>query len=90
MAINKKHQSTLRRIFQDPIRSNIEWKEIEKLLIALGAEISEGIVVDYDEQDQMVGIDIDNTKSKLDLKELILNELPIRTQKHTAETNFQA
>jgi hypothetical protein len=42
MAISKKHQSTLKRIFQDPIRSDIEWKEIEKLLIALGAEISEG------------------------------------------------
>ena len=42
MAVSKKHQLTLKRIFQDPIRSDIEWKQIEKLLIALGAEISEG------------------------------------------------
>jgi predicted RNA binding protein YcfA (HicA-like mRNA interferase family) len=42
MTLSKKHQLTLKRIFQDPIRSDIEWKQIEKLLIALGAEISEG------------------------------------------------
>ena len=47
-------------------------------------EISEGIVVDYDKNDQIVGIDIDNAQSKLDLKELILNKLPIQTQRHTA------
>ena len=42
MALSKKNQRTLERIFHDPIRSDVEWKEIEKLLFALGAEISEG------------------------------------------------
>jgi len=47
-------------------------------------EISEGVVIDYDEKGHVVGIDIDNAKSKLDLKELILNKLPVHTQKHIA------
>ena len=43
-------------------------------------EISEGIVVDYDSEGQIVGIDIDNAGVKLNLKELILNRLPVQTQ----------
>lgn len=44
-------------------------------------EISEGVVLDYDAQGVLVGIDIDNASKKLDLTELILNKLP--TQTHT-------
>ncbi|MFQ5981665.1 MAG: type II toxin-antitoxin system HicA family toxin [Candidatus Heimdallarchaeota archaeon] len=40
--LNKKRRATLNAIFEDPIRSDVLWKDIEKLLIALGAEISEG------------------------------------------------
>ncbi len=29
-------------IYKKPVQSNIEWKEIESLIISLGAEISEG------------------------------------------------
>ena len=47
-------------------------------------EISEGIVLDYDENGNLVGIDIDNASRKLDLTELVLNRLPMRTQKITA------
>lgn len=39
-------------------------------------EISEGIVLDYDEAGNLVGIDIDNASKKVQLKELILNRLP--------------
>lgn len=39
-------------------------------------EISEGVVLDYDESGNLVGIDIDNASSKVQLKELILNRLP--------------
>ena len=39
-------------------------------------EISEGIVLDYDEAGNLVGIDIDNASSKVQLKELILRKLP--------------
>lgn len=40
--MNRKHQRTLRSVFDDPVRSNIEWADIETMLIALGAEIEEG------------------------------------------------
>jgi uncharacterized protein YuzE len=42
-------------------------------------EVSPGIVLDYAEGD-LVGIDIDNASRKLDLKEFVLNKLPIQTQ----------
>ena len=40
--MNKKHRQTLKDIFENPVRSNILWSDIEKLLAALGAELSEG------------------------------------------------
>jgi HicA toxin of bacterial toxin-antitoxin, len=40
--MNKRHQRTLRAIFEDPVKSGILWSDIERLLVALGAEISEG------------------------------------------------
>jgi len=47
-------------------------------------EISEGIVLDYDENGNLVGIDIDNASRKLDLTELVLNRLPTKIQKISA------
>ena len=40
--MNKKNRSTLAAILEDPIRSDILWTDIERLLYALGAEITEG------------------------------------------------
>lgn len=40
--VNKKQKATLLKIFQTPERADIEWRSIESLMIALGAEISEG------------------------------------------------
>ncbi|MBC7898720.1 MAG: type II toxin-antitoxin system HicA family toxin [Saprospiraceae bacterium] len=40
--MKKKHRQTLRDIFETPVRSNILWDDVEKLLVALGAELSEG------------------------------------------------
>ena len=40
--MNKKNQRTLAAIFEEPIRSDILWSDVESLLYALGAEISEG------------------------------------------------
>ncbi len=40
--MNKKHQKTLEQIFQQPVQAGIAWKDIEALLKALSAEISEG------------------------------------------------
>ena len=41
-------------------------------------EISDGVVLDYDAQGNLVGIDIDNAQKKLDLQELVLNHLPTK------------
>ena len=40
--MNQKHRRTLQAIFDDPIRSNIAWRDIEAMLKAAGGEISEG------------------------------------------------
>jgi hypothetical protein len=37
-----KHKKVLRSIFETPVNASIAWKDIELLLSALGAEISEG------------------------------------------------
>jgi uncharacterized protein YuzE len=39
-------------------------------------EISEGVVLDYDAEGNLVGIDIDNASTKVQLKELTLRKLP--------------
>jgi uncharacterized protein YuzE len=39
-------------------------------------EVSDGIVLDYDAEGNLVGIDIDQASVKLDIKELILSKLP--------------
>ncbi len=39
--MKRKHQKTLEAIFAHPVSSNIQWRDIESLLIELGAEISE-------------------------------------------------
>jgi hypothetical protein len=36
------HQKTYDAIFENPVRANIDWKDIEALFIALGAEVTEG------------------------------------------------
>ncbi len=36
------HQRTLEAVFDDPVRSNISWRDIEAMLKAFGAEITEG------------------------------------------------
>lgn len=43
-------------------------------------EVSEGIVLDYDNKGNLVGIDIDNASKKMNLKELVLSKLPAETQ----------
>jgi uncharacterized protein YuzE len=43
-------------------------------------EISEGVVLDYDELGQVVGSDIDNASLKVELRELMINKIPFTTQ----------
>ena len=43
-------------------------------------EVSEGVVLDYDAQGRLVGIDIDNASNKVELKKLILSKIPASEQ----------
>jgi uncharacterized protein YuzE len=47
-------------------------------------EVSEGVVIDYDEEGHITGIDVDNARHKIDLKEIILNKVPTQLQSITA------
>jgi uncharacterized protein YuzE len=47
-------------------------------------EVSQGVVLDYDADGSLVGIDIDNASKKLDLKKLILSKLPTEMQSLSA------
>jgi len=47
-------------------------------------EVSPGVVLDYDEAGNLVGIDIDQASAKLDLGELILDRMPATLKKLTA------
>ena len=42
MKLSSKHRKTLRTVFEDPVRSDVAWADVERLLGALGAELSEG------------------------------------------------
>jgi hypothetical protein len=42
MEVSNKHRRTIRAIFENPARSDIAWTDIETLLTALGAELTEG------------------------------------------------
>ena len=42
MSLGNRHRKTLEGIFENPVRSNISWRDIEAMLVALGAEVSEG------------------------------------------------
>ena len=39
-------------------------------------EVSEGVVLDYDEQGNLVGIDIDNASTKVQMDTLVLSHIP--------------
>ncbi len=40
-------------------------------------EVSDGVVLDYDDQGNLAGIDIDHASSKLDLRELVTSHMPV-------------
>lgn len=47
-------------------------------------EISEGVVLDYDADGNLTGIDIDNAKDKIDLHEVVLSKIPAELQTITS------
>lgn len=40
--MNKRHQRTLEAIFAKPVKASVNWRDIESLFSALGADIQEG------------------------------------------------
>ena len=40
--MNTGHKKTMEMVFRNPIQANILWTDIEGLLVALGAELSNG------------------------------------------------
>jgi uncharacterized protein YuzE len=47
-------------------------------------EISEGVVLDYDADGRLVGIDIDNASNKVEMKKLVLSKLPGKVETEAA------
>jgi uncharacterized protein YuzE len=67
------------------------YKETDSLYIDLSSkpsvesrEVSQGVVLDYDSEGNLVGIDIDNACKKIELSQLTLNHLPFESQKVAA------
>jgi uncharacterized protein YuzE len=61
------------------------YPETDSLYIDLSArpssesrEVSDGVVLDYDDDGNLVGIDIDNASQKLDLSEVVTSHIPHR------------
>ncbi len=52
-------------------------------------EVSEGVVLDYDADGNLVGIDIDHASQKLNLRELVTNHIPWK-QRLRAESRISA
>lgn len=50
--------------------------DLSERVSAESREISEGVVLDYDDEGRLVGIDIDNASKKVELKKLVLSKLP--------------
>jgi hypothetical protein len=42
MSLSRRHRRTLEKIFEEPRRADVEWRQVLALLGALGAEVSEG------------------------------------------------
>jgi len=42
-------------------------------------EVSDGVVLDYDESGNLVGVDIDQASIKLDIREIVLGRLPLES-----------
>jgi uncharacterized protein YuzE len=42
-------------------------------------EVSPGVVLDYDAEGTLVGIDIDNASRKIDLREVATSQIPLPT-----------
>ena len=60
------------------------YRDTDSLYIDLAAkpsaesrEVPEGVVLDYDKEGNLVGIDIDNASRKLDLSQVVTSHIPV-------------
>lgn len=58
------------RALEAPLRVGRQMTSVES------REVSEGVVLDYDAAGNLVGIDIDNASTKVQLDRLVLSRLP--------------
>ncbi|WP_406853677.1 type II toxin-antitoxin system HicA family toxin [Alsobacter sp. KACC 23698] len=42
MALSSKDRATLAAVYADPVRADVAWRDIESLMLACGAQVSEG------------------------------------------------
>jgi uncharacterized protein YuzE len=82
-------RGTVHNAFPDRAFKEESWKvhsypETDSLYIDLSArpsadsrEVADGVVLDFDEQDNIVGIDIQQASLKLDLRTLETRDLPV-------------
>ena len=47
-------------------------------------EISEGVVLEYDAEGRLVGIDVDNAGNKIELQKVLLSKLPGKVETEAA------
>lgn len=66
----------------DPL--SIELADPRKKPSADSHEIPEGVVLDYDAEGRLVGIDIVGASNKTDRKRLVLNKLPAEIERPAA------
>ncbi len=58
--------------------------ELSEKTSAESREVSEGIVIDFDSEGNIIGIDVDNASKKLNLTELVVTKMPVVSHKISA------
>ena len=67
------------------------YKEVDSLYLDLSSkksvesrEVSDGVVLDYDGEGNLVGIDVEHASEKLDISTLIVDSLPAKIESVSA------
>jgi uncharacterized protein YuzE len=61
-------------------RAHLRYEREPENNLGSSQEVSEGVVLDYDGEGNLVGIDIDHASRKLDLRELVTNHIPLKAE----------
>lgn len=65
-------------IFQYFAESDMLYIQLAKGISVESEEVAPGIVLDFDAEDQVIGIEIEDASQRIDLSQLELSALPIR------------